>query len=122
MGPSISADASAPHRIAYCCRRGVARGLPCDTGAYEGTVEPYKIPLATAVVSVNAICRAGPGTDGIDLVAQVTAAQPYTAGQGGRLVVAYDFGIKTTILRYLSTLGRVEVPQEAFINALKMDS
>ncbi len=42
--------------------RGVARGLPCDTGAYEGTVEPYKIPLATAVVSVNAICRAGPGT------------------------------------------------------------
>jgi hypothetical protein len=42
--------------------RGVARGLPCDTGAYEGTVEPFKAPLATAVVAVNATCRAGPGT------------------------------------------------------------
>ncbi len=39
--------------------RGVARGLPCDTGAYEGTVEPFKANLATAVVAVNATCRAG---------------------------------------------------------------
>jgi predicted outer membrane repeat protein len=42
--------------------RGVARGLPCDTGAYEGTEEPYKIPRYTAVLTANAYCRTGPGT------------------------------------------------------------
>ena len=30
-------------------------------------------------------------------------------GDGGRLIVAYDFGIKTTIVRHLAGLGRVEV-------------
>ena len=42
-----------------------------------------------------------PGTDGVDLVATVTTAEPYTVGDGPRRVVAYDFGIKTTILRHL---------------------
>jgi hypothetical protein len=42
--------------------RGVDRGLPCDSGAYEGTEEPYQSPIYTAVVAVNATCRAGPGT------------------------------------------------------------
>jgi len=53
-----------------------------------------------------------PGTDGVDLVAEVSTAEPYTlAGTGGghRRIVAYDFGIKTTILRHLSGLGTVEV-------------
>ena len=30
-------------------------------------------------------------------------------GEGDRLIVAYDFGIKTTIVRHLAGLGRVEV-------------
>jgi carbamoyl-phosphate synthase small subunit len=54
-----------------------------------------------------------PGTDGIDLVAQVTTQEPYVVDaadrHGDRLIVAYDFGIKTTIVRHLSRLGRVEV-------------
>ncbi|HEX4905880.1 MAG TPA: glutamine-hydrolyzing carbamoyl-phosphate synthase small subunit [Acidimicrobiales bacterium] len=49
------------------------------------------------------------GTDGVDLVAEVTCAEPYTVGSGPRRVVAYDFGIKTTILRHLSKLATVEV-------------
>jgi carbamoyl-phosphate synthase small subunit len=49
------------------------------------------------------------GTDGIDLVAQVTCAQPFTVGHGPRRVVAYDFGIKTTMLRHLGELATVEV-------------
>ncbi|HWL44660.1 MAG TPA: glutamine-hydrolyzing carbamoyl-phosphate synthase small subunit [Ilumatobacter sp.] len=57
--------------------------------------------------------QAEPGTDGIDLVADVTTAEPYVfeaaPGAPGRLIVAYDFGIKTTILRQLALLGRVEV-------------
>ena len=58
---------------------------------------------------LRAAAAAEPGTDGIDLVAQVTAARSYTAGSGERLIVAYDFGIKTTIVRHLAGLGRVEV-------------
>ena len=58
---------------------------------------------------LRAAAAAEPGTDGVDLVAQVTAPQPYTVGDGSRLIVAYDFGIKTTIVRHLAGLGRVEV-------------
>ena len=52
-----------------------------------------------------------PGTDGIDLVAQVTTPEPYTVGgrRAGCRIVAYDFGIKRTILRHLAGLGTVEV-------------
>ena len=59
-----------------------------------------------------AAARAEPGTDGVDLVATVTTDEPYTVTADGapdRLIVAYDFGIKTTILRQLAELGRVEV-------------
>jgi carbamoyl-phosphate synthase small subunit len=52
---------------------------------------------------------AEPGTDGIDLVAQVTTPQSYSVGMGERLIVAYDFGLKQSILRALSDLGRVVV-------------
>ena len=51
-------------------------------------------------------------TDGIDLVATVTASEPYTAGDDAApfRVVAYDFGIKRTILRHLVGVGcHVEV-------------
>jgi carbamoyl-phosphate synthase small subunit len=50
------------------------------------------------------------GTDGVDLVAQVTTPEPYTVSTGGPFrVVAYDFGIKRTILRHLAGLGTAEV-------------
>jgi carbamoyl-phosphate synthase small subunit len=50
------------------------------------------------------------GTDGVDLVAQVTTPEPYTASTGGPFrIVAYDFGIKRTILRHLAGLGTAEV-------------
>ena len=74
-----------------------------DTGAMPGAFGD------ASEADLKAAALAEPGTDGIDLVAQVTAAQPYTAGQGERLIVAYDFGIKTTIVRHLAGLGRVEV-------------
>jgi len=50
-----------------------------------------------------------PGTDGKDLVREVTCAESYTVGDGPFRVVAYDFGIKTTILRHLSGIATVEV-------------
>ena len=78
-----------------------------DTGAMPGAFgDADESQLRTAA-------EAEPGTDGVDLVAQVTATESYTApaadGAPDRLIVAYDFGIKTTILRHLARLGRVEV-------------
>ena len=50
-----------------------------------------------------------PGTNNVDLVATVTTAEPYTVGDGPLRIVAYDFGIKRTILRHLSGIATVEV-------------
>jgi carbamoyl-phosphate synthase small subunit len=52
---------------------------------------------------------AEPGTNGVDLVAAVTTDAPYTVGDGPLRVVAYDFGIKRTILRHLAASATVEV-------------
>jgi carbamoyl-phosphate synthase small subunit len=62
-------------------------------------------------VTLKAAALAEPGTDGIDLVATVTCDEPYTvpARAGERRIVAYDFGIKRTILRHLSGLGEITV-------------
>ena len=59
--------------------------------------------------TLAAAARAEPGTDGVDLVATVTTAEPYTVGHGPRRVVAYDLGIKRTILAHLGELATVEV-------------
>ena len=56
-----------------------------------------------------AAARAEPGTSGVDLVSEVTTDRPYTVGRGPRRVVAYDLGIKTTILRCLGELATVTV-------------
>ncbi len=56
-----------------------------------------------------AAARAETGTSGVDLVSQVTTPAPYTYGDGRFSVVAYDFGIKTTILRCLSDIAHVTV-------------
>ena len=58
--------------------------------------------------------RREPGTLGTDLVGEVTTAEPYGAAgpaDGGPdlSVVAYDYGIKTTILRNLSRIADVQV-------------
>ncbi|MGH9298017.1 MAG: glutamine-hydrolyzing carbamoyl-phosphate synthase small subunit [Acidimicrobiales bacterium] len=88
-----------------------AGAMPCALGT-----APLEELLAAA--------RAEPGTEGVDLVAEVTTTEPYrprrpgagasgTAGSAaaaGRLfVVAYDYGIKATILRNLAGLADVEV-------------
>ena len=50
-----------------------------------------------------------PGTSGIDLVATVSAREGYVVGDGPRRIVAYDFGIKRTILRHLGRIATVDV-------------
>jgi carbamoyl-phosphate synthase small subunit len=74
-----------------------------ETGAMSGAFG------TAAEATLRAAAAAEPGTDGIDLVAQVTTREPYTVGAGRSRIVAYDFGIKRTILRHLAALGTVEV-------------
>jgi carbamoyl-phosphate synthase small subunit len=64
--------------------------------------------------AVRAAAATAQGTDGFDLVATVTCTEPYRApgssDDAAFLVVAYDFGIKRSILRRLVAAGcRVEV-------------
>jgi carbamoyl-phosphate synthase small subunit len=64
---------------------------------------------STDEASLRRAAASEPGTDGVDLVAEVTTARPYTLGNGPRTVVAYDFGIKSAMLRQLGRLATVEV-------------
>jgi len=60
-------------------------------------------------LTLKAAAQAEPGTDGVDLVRDVTTASPYTVGDGPLRVVAYDYGIKTSILRLMGEIATVEV-------------
>jgi len=74
-----------------------------DTGAMPGA-------FGTAdEMTIKQAALDEPGTDGVDLVSSVTCAAPYTVGAGPRRVVAYDFGIKASILRQLGEIATVEV-------------
>jgi carbamoyl-phosphate synthase small subunit len=68
--------------------------------------------FGTGEAAVRVAVEGARGTEGIDLVATVTTAEPYVVGSDDApfRVVAYDFGIKRTILRHLVASGcRVEV-------------
>jgi carbamoyl-phosphate synthase small subunit len=74
-----------------------------DAGAMPGAFGTASETTLTAAAAAES------GTSGIDLVATVTTGEPYTFGDGERRVVAYDFGIKHTILRHLGRIATVEV-------------
>jgi carbamoyl-phosphate synthase small subunit len=70
--------------------------------------------FGTDEAAVRTAAAGAVGTDGLDLVATVTAAAPYAAPRSHTVarwsVVAYDFGIKASILSRLVAAGcRVEV-------------
>jgi carbamoyl-phosphate synthase small subunit len=78
-----------------------------DHGALPGA-------FGTDEAAVRAAASKAKGTDGLDLVATVTCPEPYLAPgshpDAPFSVVAYDFGIKSSILRRLVAAGcRVEV-------------
>ena len=59
--------------------------------------------------TLRAAALSDTGTSGVDLVAEVTTPEMYTVSGGRFSVVAYDFGIKSTILRCLSDIARITV-------------
>ncbi len=84
-----------------------------DRGAIGGAFGPIEGPDAVDEATLRARAEAEPGTHGVDLVAEVTVDEAYTVAQTGdgppRRIVAFDYGIKTTMVRQLAGLATVEV-------------
>ena len=98
---------------AFLRRFGVSGIAGIDTRRLTRHIrEAGAIPGAFGTASeatLLAAAKAEPGTDGVDLVRQVSTAEPYTVGDGPFRVVAMDYGIKRTILRHLSKIATVTV-------------
>jgi len=85
-----------------------------DRGAVAGAFGALgEAPDGSVVdeASLLAAAQAEPGTGAVDLVAQVSTPTPYAVGDPAApyRVVAFDFGIKTTILRHLALHAHVNV-------------
>jgi carbamoyl-phosphate synthase small subunit len=59
--------------------------------------------------TLAAAAAAAPTTDGLDLVSGVTATTSTTYGDGPLRIVAFDFGVKATMVRQLAALGTLTV-------------
>ena len=111
------------HLDAFLVRHGLAGIAGIDTrrltrlirttGAMPGAFGPTEGAGAVDLATLRTAAAAEPGTDGVDLVSQVSTAEPYHRGLdpsgNTRRIVAYDFGIKTTILDHLGRFSSVEV-------------
>ena len=80
-----------------------------DAGALPGAFGPVEGPGALDEAALAQAARAEKGTEGIDLVAGVSTAAPYTVGGGPYRVVAYDFGIKRTMLDLMGRMATIDV-------------
>ncbi|HYX44681.1 MAG TPA: glutamine-hydrolyzing carbamoyl-phosphate synthase small subunit [Acidimicrobiales bacterium] len=97
----------------FLARHGVAAMTGVDTRRLTRHLRDVgSMPCAFGTAdeaTLEAAAAAEPGPEGVDLVATVTTARPYTVGDGPGRVVAYDYGIKRTILRHLGAMATVEV-------------
>jgi carbamoyl-phosphate synthase small subunit len=102
-------------------------GVPALTGVDTRRLARHvrtagAVPCAFGTASereLRAAAAMAVGTDGMDLVSGVTATapsvHPYSdlgglgAADAGLRIVAYDFGVKTTMVQLLTTLGTVTV-------------
>ncbi len=95
---------------AFLARHGVPAIAGIDTRRLTRHLRDHgAVPGAfgTDESAVRATASASEPTDGVDLVATVTTATPYSYGDPDAPfhVVAYDYGIKRTILRHLAGAG-----------------
>ncbi len=80
-----------------------------EAGAMPAAFGPVSGPGGFAVSDLAEVAAAEAGTDGADLASAVTTPAPYSYGSGPLSVVAYDFGIKRSILSQLGLIATVEV-------------
>ena len=78
-------------------------------GALSGAIGRLEANRDASLAVIAKAAKDEPGTDGVDLVAQVTTPRAYQTGNGPRRVVALDLGIKTNILSHLGRYATVDV-------------
>ena len=98
----------------FLVRHGVSGIAGIDTRRLTRVIrDSGSISGAFGTASESALLaatRADKGTSGVDLVATVTTNEPYRIERNRRFsVVAYDFGIKSTIVSCLAEIANVEV-------------
>jgi carbamoyl-phosphate synthase small subunit len=95
----------------------IRHGIPALTGVDTRRVTRHvrqagALPCAFGTApedELRAAASAARGTDGIDLVSGVTTDRVATYGDGPLRIVAFDFGVKATMVRQLAQLGTVIV-------------
>ena len=97
----------------FLTRHGVSAITGVDTRRltrhlHERGAVPSAFGTASEVELAHAAASA-PSTDGVDLVSAVTRTTPETFGLGPLHIVAFDFGVKTTMVHQLAALGTVTV-------------
>ncbi len=97
----------------YLSRHGVSALTGVDTRRLTRHLRRSgAVPCAFGTApeaALRAAAAAAPRTDGVDLVSGVTTIAAATYGVGPVRIVAYDFGIKATMVRQLAALGTVTV-------------
>ena len=119
LSPSASSWRSTATLRDYLAGHGIVAIAGLDTRALTrklrsaGVMRGVIATGAQEPASLVARARALPSMEGADLVREVSCAAPFDfepSGSGGPLVAAYDFGMKTNILRRLTAHGcRVRV-------------
>jgi len=98
---------------AYLRSEGIPGIAGVDTRRLTRHVrENGAMPAALGYASIDLLAQAAssePGTTGVDLVSSVTTSKAYEVGNGKFKVVAYDLGIKKSIVEQLSDLATVFV-------------
>ena len=70
-------------------------------GAMRGVIAEGSAPSDDLKQQLSA----SPSMEGLDLASQATVDEPWTEGESGCHVVAYDFGMKRNIVRMLASTG-----------------
>ncbi len=95
----------------------IRHGIPAITGVDTRRLTRHvrragAVPCAFGTApehELHAAATSARGTDGMDLVSEVTTATFSTHGDGALRIVAFDFGVKSTMVRQLAQLGTVTV-------------
>jgi carbamoyl-phosphate synthase small subunit len=97
----------------FLARRGVPAITGVDTRRLTRTIRQHgSLPSAFGAAPYERLLQAArqePGTEGKDLASEVSTPTSYHRSGGPLSVVAFDFGIKTSILAQLSTIASVTV-------------
>lgn len=104
---------SSTHMSDWLKQQGVMLLTGIDTRKLTKHIREHgALPAAFGTADIDTLTKTAltsKGTEEQDLIEVVTTDKSYTVGDGSYKVIAYDFGIKSSILKYLSEFATVTV-------------